>query len=168
MNIALVNQLDNHFTPVLARGLQAAGHGVTVVAPGGLPPSGSPQPAGRSVAQVRSEVTRASLIGHCSSRNRTASASSRILRLAISSSCCGGSIPQRGAKSSRAWLIGHQAPQVVRPGNLRASEGGDVVVCAARTPSSEGSKCGPGSFNGKPKNLEAARGRLEGERPDVC
>jgi tetratricopeptide (TPR) repeat protein len=39
MNIALVNQLDNRFTPVLARGLQAAGHAVTVVAPGGLPPS---------------------------------------------------------------------------------------------------------------------------------
>ena len=35
MNIALVNQLDNRFTPVLARALQAAGHGVTVVAPGG-------------------------------------------------------------------------------------------------------------------------------------
>ena len=34
MNIALVNQLDNRFTPVLARALQAAGHGVTVVAPG--------------------------------------------------------------------------------------------------------------------------------------
>ncbi len=39
MNIALVNQLDNRFTPLLARGLQATGHRVSVVAPGGLPPS---------------------------------------------------------------------------------------------------------------------------------